>query len=176
MRRMMSALPHRARRRWGRWDADTRDLERRFLGERRASVELELERRVDDFTKRHRPLSEAILRFARDPLPDAWGDAQLPIEITAGIRPPRREIETIAALEAAVGRRPLVEAIDRMLRRVEDDELEALRDIRATGRYGDAFWSDELLEQILSHLVHLWALWLDHYERTGLLPQKGPGP
>jgi hypothetical protein len=171
---MMSALPPASRKRWGRWDAGARDLERRFLDERRASVERELKRRVEDLTRQHRPLAQAIHRFARDPLPEAWAGGDLPMGVAAELRSPRREIQTIAALQDAVERRPMGEVIENMLRRAEDEELEALHDLRATGRYGDVYWNDELLEQILSHLVHLWAEWLSRYAQTGQLPQKGP--
>ncbi len=142
------------------WDADALAGERRFLAERRADLERELERRVDDLTYRYKALAQTIRAFAKDPLPDVWGTGGPKTNVAASIRPLRRELEVLDALDAAIARRSLTEVLEGAIGRVEEEIMADVRQARPAELYGDSYWSDELVEQILSHLLHLWAQWL----------------
>jgi hypothetical protein len=143
-------------------DSEALAIEREFLSDRRARLERELERRLDQMEYRYKDKREAIARYARDPLPDAWTDGGVPLSITSAIRPLRRELEVLRVLESAIMRRPLVDVIEGALRRVEEELAESLRQARPAELYGEDYWTDEALEQTLSHLLHLWAEWLNH--------------
>lgn len=134
--------------------------ERQFLAERRAALERELRRRAEAFTTQFPELRGRIEAFARDPLPDHWRSDALPRVVAYGLRPLRRDLDLLDALERAIAQRPLSVVIEEALRRMEDETLEALRGARPAERYGDDFWTRELVEQSLSHLYHLWAEWL----------------
>lgn len=158
VRRLLAFMPVTTSRERG--DPDGLALERRFLAERRATVEREIERRADDLAYRFPQLIDTIESFAHRPLPARLPDGDPAAGVQFALRPLRRELDVLDALGGVIEQRPLVEVLDMGLTRVEREIAEALRAARPAGMYGDDYWSDELLEGILSHLLHLWALWL----------------
>lgn len=145
-----------------RSEADLVALERQFLAERRAHVERELARLIDRCTVSHPGMEAAIGRAARQPLPSDWHQAEIPAEVALEIRPLRQELDVLDALEAAVARRPLDDVINRALRQLIEEDVELIKEARSWGNDSDQFWSNELVEQILSNLMERWSEWLRH--------------
>ena len=142
-------------------DADLLALEREFRAERRARIERELERLIDHFTARHPGMGAAILHVARQPLPKNWRQrGELPEDVALQIRPLRQELDVLDALVSAVFHRPLVATIKRALRRLIDEDVELVGQSHSWDYDTDQFWSNELVEQILSNLIEHWGEWL----------------
>jgi hypothetical protein len=158
--RFIGAL--RGRRDRADWEPEALRQEQQFLTERLAALGAELERRCQRLARTYPDLGEPIERYARDPLPERWESGGSAGDIERHLRPLRREIDVLEALHAAVAKRPLAEVIEGALRRVEEDQQQILGSLRRWQpgeRYHDRYWSDELLEQILSHLLQAWWEW-----------------
>lgn len=167
LQRLVSLVPGRPRR-----DADELAIERAFLSTRRYALEREVRRRVDSLVRDYPGSRQAILRYAEAPLSDEWRDGELPRDIAYQLRPLHRELDVLTVLDGAIEKRPLRAIIDGVLRRIEEEVMSALQAARPGETYGDSYWSDELLEQIMSHLLHLWAEWLHHLREAG--PEAHP--
>ncbi len=84
------------------------------------------------------------------------------MEVALEIRPLRQKLDVLDALEAAVARRPLDDVINRALRQLIEEDVELIKEARSWGNDSDQFWSNELVEQILSNLMERWREWLRH--------------
>lgn len=145
------------------------DWELAFLIDTRAWVEEQLSRRVYRLKALAPELADEIDTYVVEPLrsPRALRGHRGTIE--QALRGLRLEEQILSELEAQIERIPLAEALEKELRRLEQERLEIERTKRGAGYLLDPrFWADETRIDILNRIIHQWAQWNRQAEGTRL--------